>query len=595
MKKILFKKLTVKNFLSIGSAPITIDFTQGINLITGINLDKEDASNGSGKSSLINAIYFCLYGKALKDLKIDQIPNSYTKGICEVSLVLDIEHSKKTDQYVITRTLRPSKLKLEKNGEDITKSTIAKTSELLQVIVNCSSTVFEKSIVMDANNATNFMSQKKVEKRKFLEGILNLNVFGDMLGVARTDYNTTKYDFDVLEAKLQDSLQTLETYEVQSEKLEQQNIERQETINNKITNLQQEADTLRSTLRVEISQEDLIKVQNKIEKLNEKKSDNNSQIKESIKQEAFYEQTEKTLSTRLSKLLAQIDVCIECDRPYTEVDKNTITEKQKSTRASLKENQQTLNEIKATIAEIESQQIKIDQSILKLSQKQRLAQNILDHNKNIHWKLQRIEQSIQELETEIHSPVVNEYKQIIQEQSIKVEQTREEVDNLNTRLEVLQAAKFILSEEGVRSYIVKKILCMLNSKLNKYLRRLDANAKCEFNEYFEETLWDQYGNERSYYNFSSGEQRRIDLSILFAFQDIRRLQADVSMNISIYDELLDSSLDRKGAELVMHLLKERAHKNQECVYIVSHRKEAQNSHISQVITLQKRNGITSLV
>ena len=177
----------------------------------------------------------------------------------------------------------------------------------------------------------------------------------------------------------------------------------------------------------------------------------------------------------------------------------------------------------------------------------------------------------------------------------KVELLRSTVNELNKKLEILHASKFILSEEGIRSFIVKKILKVLNSKLNMYLVKLDANTRCEFNEYFEETLWDISGNERSYYNFSSGEQRRIDLAILFAFQDIRRLQADVCMNISIYDELLDSSLDRKGAELVLFLLKERADKNKECVYIVSHRKEAQSSYTNRVITLQKKNGITTMM
>ena len=120
MKRIFFKKIGVRNFLSIGSDVINLDFEQGINLITGVNLDKEDAGNGSGKSSLVSSIYFALYGRALKDLKIDQIPNSYTRGPCEARLEFDVHQDNKVVSYTVIRSLRPTKLILLENGNDIT-------------------------------------------------------------------------------------------------------------------------------------------------------------------------------------------------------------------------------------------------------------------------------------------------------------------------------------------------------------------------------------------------------------------------------------------------------------------------------------------
>jgi ABC-type Mn2+/Zn2+ transport system ATPase subunit len=139
------------------------------------------------------------------------------------------------------------------------------------------------------------------------------------------------------------------------------------------------------------------------------------------------------------------------------------------------------------------------------------------------------------------------------------------------------------------------MLQLLNSKLNFYLQKLEAPCRCYFNEFFEEIIVNERGEECSYFNFSGGESKRIDLAVLFMFQDIRRLQSDVKINISMYDELFDSALDERGAESVLNLLKERVQTNKESIYIISHNKDAVRSGINNIIQLQKQNGITTIV
>jgi len=159
----------------------------------------------------------------------------------------------------------------------------------------------------------------------------------------------------------------------------------------------------------------------------------------------------------------------------------------------------------------------------------------------------------------------------------------------------LDVVKFVVSEEGVKSYIVKKILQLLNNKLSYYLKRMDSNCVMFFNEYFEEQIVDDKGKICSYFNFSGAERKSIDLACLFAFMDIRRLQGDVSFNFSIYDELFDSSFDEKGTELVLGILKERIEKYNECMFIISHRKESMKMATGDIIQLEKKNGITTRV
>ena len=129
---------------------------------------------------------------------------------------------------------------------------------------------------------------------------------------------------------------------------------------------------------------------------------------------------------------------------------------------------------------------------------------------------------------------------------------------------------------------------------------MDANCLCIFNEYFEEEIIDEKGKMCSYYNFSGAERKNIDLACLFAFMDIRRMQGSAAYNLSMYDELLDTSLDERGVELVIEILRERVEKYNECVIIISHRKESAKigthyKNPGEVIFLEKENGITRRV
>ena len=129
----------------------------------------------------------------------------------------------------------------------------------------------------------------------------------------------------------------------------------------------------------------------------------------------------------------------------------------------------------------------------------------------------------------------------------------------------------------------------------QYLKKMNANSYCFFNEYFEEEIINEKGKICSYFNFSGAERKDIDLACLFAFMDMRRLQGDITYNLSIYDELFDSSLDEKGIDQVTNILKERVEKYNECVMIISHRKESVKAVTDNLIFLEKKNGQTKRI
>ena len=224
----------------------------------------------------------------------------------------------------------------------------------------------------------------------------------------------------------------------------------------------------------------------------------------------------------------------------------------------------------------------------------------------IEREIQRSEEHSQQLTQDLNTQDTMEdtIRANIKDVEKRLAASQDNITELKSQLNQLDIVKFVVSEEGVKSYIVKKILQVLNSKLAYYLKQMDANCVCIFNEYFEEQIFDEKGKLCSYFNFSGAERKNIDLACLFAFMDIRRLQGDVVYNFSMYDELLDSSLDETGIEIVINILKDRVRKYKETIYIITHRKEAatlisNNENTadipSEVITLVKQKGITKRV
>ncbi len=218
----------------------------------------------------------------------------------------------------------------------------------------------------------------------------------------------------------------------------------------------------------------------------------------------------------------------------------------------------------------------------------------LQAQENINLRIDQLNKWQAELGEDIKSVNITEtdIDVIIESTNKDLESLQVKVKELRERLAKLDIVKYVVSEEGVKSYIVNKLLELLNNKLLQYLRRLDSNSICIFNEYFEEEILNEKNKVCSYFNFSGAERKSIDLACLFTFADIRRMQGGVKYNIAIYDELFDSSFDEKGIELITQILQDRVEELDECSIVISHRKESIKAVTGEVIWLEKENGIT---
>ena len=595
MKHINFQKIYIQNFLSVGNPGISLSFQEGINLITGINIDK-DSRNGVGKSTLIESLYWCLFGETIRDLKKEQIVNNINKKNCLVSLNFTIVSAESLNSYCIVREAKPSKISITENGVDITKSTIAKADDYIINLISSSRDVFQNAVIMTSNNTIPFMAQKKGEKRKFIEDMLRLGIFGDMALHARNEQTDVKRLYEISFDKNQTYIKNIKIYDEQHQK---QQTDKQERILKLQQRLESNKQEINSLKRSKKDIDDNIFIELKKENINlpvvlKELKDNLNLL---IKTDHEIEFNIKQLDTEIYKLQTTKDICPSCNRKY---DENHIHNVEENIEKILNEKNNFIKKLNNLHKLIKNTTIKINDNEIKFnSNKDKVHQITLEitENNNVEDKINQLILWNKQLTTDISciGKEDNNFYDLLQKAQEEQKLIEQDVNSNNHKLKIIDTARFVVSEEGVKSFIVKKMLQLLNNKLNHYLQKLEAPCRCYFNEFFEEIIVNERGEECSYFNFSGGECKRIDLAVLFMFQDIRRLQSDVKINVSMYDELFDSALDERGVECVLNLLKERVSTNKEAIYIISHNKDAVRSGINNIIQLQKENGITTIL
>ena len=594
MKKVTFTKITIQNFLSVGNEPVSVDFRKGLHIITGNNKDKPDRQNAVGKSTVADAIYFAIFGETLREIKKDLITNNITGGKTQVELEFNVDSPKGKNKFHIIRTLSPTKVGVYKDGVDKTRDSIANTTKYISDVLSASPAIFQNCVIMTVNNTIPFMAKNKIEKRKFIEDIFGMEVFSKMISTLRQEYNDIKREYDINYAKLDEVNKTLQNYNNQKQRL----IEKKED-KRKLYLERQESNALElKELNAELLKESDIPniddIQTTIDKLEDKLIENDD-LKSSLVSDSSNKKATIVHKKEIYKKIgSDSDTCPVCLRSIQEHDKENIAREKQLLKDEMIFIAKDIEDINVKILEVEEQKLKIKRAI---QEKNRLINETglkIQSNKNISNRITQLtkwqSELVQDIETLNESKT--EFDDLISETQSRLDSINDTVGTISKQLSTLDIVKFVISEEGVKSYIVNKLLELLNSKLYYYLKKLDSNSVCVFDEYFEEQIVNDKNKICSYFNFSGAERKSIDLACLFAFSDIRRMQGGVSYNIAIYDELFDSSFDEKGIDLITDILKERVNTLDECSIVISHRKESIKAVTGDVIFLEKQNGIT---
>ena len=596
MKYVNFNKVIIRNFLSVGEEPVQVEFNTGLNIITGNNKDKVDRRNGVGKSTIADSVYFAIFGTTLRELKKDHIINNVTQRDCVVELFFTVNVDGKSSEYHIIRQLAPSKCKLYKDDEDITRDSIANTTEYVCKLLNTTPDVFQNCVIMTINNATPFMAKKKLEKLKFIEGIFNLQVFSDMLISVRQDFNKVTRELDIECAKYEEISNNLAAYTEQQQNAANIKLRSMNKFKARLETNKKELESLELE-KEKVDKIDIEKYQSNIAKLNDVIPTIDQGIQEIITKKSEYQTLIDVNKSKHNKIGTDKDTCPVCLSTLDDNHKHFIHEEKDKLIDLISKLKKKATALESKLTE--KQTLRSELRAKKTQQKDKLsdAKLQIQNLANIRQRIEQLSSLNDDIVDDIESLDKQDegFDQIMKESEARLENTQVGINKIKADLAKLDIIKFIVSEEGVKSYIVKKILQLFNSKLAHYLKKMDSNCICIFNEYFEEEIVDEKGKLCSYFNFSGAERKNIDLACLFAFMDIRRVQGDVAFNFSMYDELFDSSLDERGVELVIDILKERIEHHNECVMVISHRKESTKLATGEIIFLEKQNGVTTRV
>jgi len=596
MKNINFKSVKIRNFLSVGEDPVTVTFRPGLHIITGVNRDKEDRRNGVGKSTIADAIYFAVFGDTLRDVKKEHIVNTTTKKGCSVELEVQIKNNHTVTDIKIIRTIEPSKCYIFINGEDKTLDSISSTNNFIRNAFSCTPEIFQNCVIMTINNTIPFMAKKKQEKREFIENVFNLSVFSQALSILKSDLSEKKKTYEVEFARCEENERSLQRLVKQQEEVTAERERKKETLIQRkqqnqydIAQIQQAADS--------ILIESVSLQHNHIKELEAGNTKIEHIISEARQTKAEHTVAIQHLTSQFKNIGTDKSICPVCLRDIDDHNKDHINNEKHKISLQIEVHKKQVDTLDKKILDITDKKSKIINKISELKDSVHKNNLKIQEKKNFDIRIKQlneiavtIEQDIKDIGSAVISFAAN-----LDEQKNNLTRLHATVGELKNNINIIETSKFIFSEEGVKSVVIKKMLQLFNGKLAYYLKKMDANCTCTFNEYFEEEITDIKGKPCSYFNFSGAERKNIDLACLFTFMDMRRLQGDVCFNFSIYDELFDSSLDERGVDLVIDILNERVDMFNESIMVISHRKESIKAASGDIIFLEKKNNITRRV
>ena len=460
-------------------------------------------------------------------------------------------------------------------------------------ILSASPSIFQNCVIMTVNNAVPFMAKNKIEKRKFIEDIFGMEIFSTMLTMLRTEYNEISKEHDTQLTKLEEIDKAYKNYEDQKQRILQTRKDKREKYLGRQKDNTEEKERLENELN-EVEEVDISKIQNQISSLEEAVSDQDIRIETNLEAVARNKALAAERKERYKKMGTEEEKCPVCLRPMEEHDAELIAKEKENLKEYIHEAIDDIKNYSDGLKELRVRKDRFFKAINECRNKISEAKLHEQNKANIEQRIEQLDKWQVELESDLEAieSTDTDFDSLIIETKKRVDKLAKKVKEYRDELAKLDIVKYVVSEEGVKSYIVNKLLELLNSKLLHYLKRLDSNSICIFNEYFEEEILNEKNKVCSYFNFSGAERKSIDLACLFTFSDIRRLQGGVQYNIAIYDELFDSSFDEKGIELITHILQDRVEELDECSIVISHRKESIKAVTGDVIYLEKENGIT---
>jgi DNA repair exonuclease SbcCD ATPase subunit len=568
---ILFEKIRWKNFLSTGNQFTEVDFTKNsTNLIIG--------TNGAGKSTVLDALTFSLFGKPFRKINKPQLINTVNEKDCRV----EVEFTIGSSEWKVVRGIKPAIFEIHRNGSALDQSSAALDQQkwLEQTVLKMNYKSFTQIVILGSSTFVPFMQLPAAHRREVIEDLLDIKIFSSMNGVIKEKIRQVKEDIKVFELKKESLLDKVKMQESFIQELENRGKDNISNSNRKITDLDNEIEqyidensSLEEPLREHIQKQDtLIGYSEKLRKL--------GNLKGKISQKV-------SLITKEHKFFTENTVCPTCTQSIEETFRiNRINDAQDKA----KELQSGYRELEEAIKEEEERERQFTTLSKEIS---KLTNGISQNN----IKISGCRRQIRDLESEIQT--ITEQLENRNSEHEKLESFKGNLkttyDELASRKDSINYYDFtysLLKDGGVKSKIIKKYLPLINQQVNRYLQMMDFYINFTLDEEFNETVQSPIHEDFSYASFSEGEKMRIDLALLFTWREVARMKNSVNTNLLIMDEVFDSSLDGFGTEeflkIIRYVIKDAN------IFVISH-KTGLEDKFESVIKFEKVKGFSRMM
>jgi DNA repair exonuclease SbcCD ATPase subunit len=563
---IVFKSVQWKNFLSTGNSPNKVLLNRSqTTLIIG--------KNGEGKSTILDALCFSLFGKPFRNINKSQLINSINGKGCSVEVEFDINGK----EYKIIRGIKPNVFEIWQDGEMINQDAASRDYQkiLEQQILKLNYKTFTQVVILGSASFVPFMQLPSSQRREVIEDILDIRIFSTMNQLLKEKVQETK---DAI-ATIENEISTAKTkVDAQTQLIK--------TINEAKTTAIESIETKISANASEILQAEC-EIESILSQINTLKASINDK-------ETVAEDIDKAKSIR-SKLLQKIetcehnteffsehDVCPSCNQDIAEEYKQAIVQ---DLNKKLEDNNSKIGELETVLTKLNTQ----------LSNITEIQSQITDKNIELSTRnstITLLNKQIKEMQIEIESAKTDTTN--IDEEKAKLKELATEAitkihskTTLQEQRNLEEVANILLKDTGIKTAIIREYLPIMNKLINKYLQAMDAYIHFELDEAFNESVKSRFRDDFTYASFSEGEKMRIDLAILFTWRQIAKMKNSVNTNLLLLDEIFDSSLDTAGTDYFLNLMNQFGENSN--IFVISHKGDQLFDKFRSVIRFEKRN------
>ena len=567
---IIFKKVRWKNFLSTGNYFLEVQLDRNpTTLIVG--------ENGSGKSTVLDALCFVLFNKPFRQISKGQLINSINMG----STVVEIEFIIQKNHFKVIRGMKPTIFEIYCNGRMMNQDANALDTQkiLEQQILKLNYRSFTQVVILGSSTFIPFMQLRSKDRREVVEGILDIKIFSLMNFLLKHKVKEVSEELKSIEYE----------FRLSKEKIDLQSKYIEDIKKNKVKLIEEKVSLVNETESVKLEESKKVDTLNEEVKELQPKVSNKQDIKNSIRE---YYKMEAKLSNRIDenerqkKFFEENETCPVCTQDIeSELKKKKIEEKHnrikelhggiEKLKVELKSKETILNDVELLLKQIREKEVEIAKSCASITHMQKL---IISTEKDIsNYKKGEVSE-----EDKAKLTRLSERCKIQEEQITKLREDKFYVD----------VARNLLMDTGIKTKIINKYLPIMNKLINGYLTSMDFYVNFTLDNNFNETIKSRHRDEFSYSSFSEGEKMRIDLALLFTWRAVAKMKNSTNTNLLILDEIFDSSLDTTGTDDFLKILNTFADQN---VFVISHKGDTMFDKFRSVIKFEKVRNFSKLL